>query len=84
MGALSAPLSVRSDGVPINHKPSMTRAHWTTSTVADTSTGRACVAFNLDNECCVQPLDLGDTDFGSNPGAEVQPEWSQAYRLEWG
>ena len=42
MGALSAPLSVRSNGVPINHKPSMTGGYWTTLTGREHEHGRAC------------------------------------------
>lgn len=60
--------------------------------VANTSVGARAWAVgsgqwacNLD-KCSVQSLqpDLGGTGFGSNPGAEVQPEWSQQVELEGG
>lgn len=80
MCALSAPLSVRSNGVPINHKPSTTGGHWTTLTGREHEHGRACVGAQMSTNA-VFKLQIFVTDFGSNPGAEVQPEWSQ--QVEW-
>lgn len=86
MGALSAPQSVRKQRRA--HQPQAVRGRRPLDKlrqVANTSMG-ACVGNRhaISTNAVFRAPDLGDTGFGSNPGAEVQPEWSQQVELEGG
>lgn len=76
MAHCRTPQSVRSNGAPVNHKPSITGGNWASLAIADSGACARVHGINLEKMFILHSSpDPGDTGFGSNAGAEVQPEW---------